>query len=59
MNNMNLAAMASFAYQDSPATTSSTTYKIQGATQATGSSGSTTFQESGSSSSIVLMEIGA
>ena len=59
MNNMNLATMASFAYQDSPATTSSTTYKIQGATQATGSSGSTTFQESGSSSSIVLMEIGA
>ncbi len=59
MNNMNLATMASFAYQDSPATTSSTVYKVQGATQATGSSGATTFQESGSSSSIVLMEIGA
>lgn len=59
MNNMNLATMASFAYQDSPATTSSTTYKVQGATQNAADSGSTTFQESGSASNMVLMEIGA
>jgi hypothetical protein len=59
MNNMNLATMASFAYQDSPATTSSTTYKVQGATQTTADSGATTFQESASASNMVLMEIGA
>ncbi len=54
-----LANMASFAYQDSPATTSATTYKVQGATNNTAGGGQTLFQESSSASNIVLMEIGA
>jgi hypothetical protein len=52
-------SMCTFAYQDSPATTSSTTYKIQGACFLATSSGSITFQENSSSSNIVLLEIGA
>jgi hypothetical protein len=59
MNNMNLTTMASFAYRDSPATTSSTTYKVQGATQNAADGGATNFQESGAASNIILMEIGA
>lgn len=44
-------------YLDSPATTSATTYKVQGAL---GTGGSTTaWQESGAPSTITLMEIGA
>jgi hypothetical protein len=58
-NMTNHASMMSFAYQDSPATTSSTTYKVQGATQNTAGGGQTIFQESSSASNIVLMEIGA
>lgn len=54
-----LTDMASFAYQDSPATTSSTTYKIQGRTNNTAGGGQSLFQESSASSNIVLMEIGA
>jgi hypothetical protein len=54
-----LANMASFAYSDSPATTSATTYKVQGATNNTAGGGQTLFQESSSASNIVLMEIGA
>jgi hypothetical protein len=54
-----LANMASFAYSDSPATTSATTYKVQGATRNTAGGGQTLFQESSSASNIVLMEIGA
>jgi hypothetical protein len=44
-------------YLDSPATTSSTTYKIQGAGNT--ASGSLNFQEGNAPSSIILMEIGA
>jgi hypothetical protein len=55
----NTASMMSFAYQDSPATTSSTVYKVQGATNNTAGGGQTIFQESSSASNIVLMEIGA
>jgi hypothetical protein len=46
-------------YLDSPATTSSTTYKLQGAVQTTANSCSVTFQYSSSPSTITLLEIGA
>jgi hypothetical protein len=57
--NTNFAVMMSFSYQDSPATTSATTYKVQGRVFATAGGGVAIFQESSASSSIVLMEIGA
>jgi len=46
---------------DSPATTSATTYKVQGAVQSTSSSATTTWQNSGgdATSTIILLEIGA
>jgi hypothetical protein len=44
-------------YLDSPSTTSSTTYKVQGAGNT--ASGSLNFQEGNAPSSIILMEIGA
>ena len=46
-------------YLDSPNTTSSTTYKVQGRCFSTSSSGETVFQASSDQSSIVLIEIGA
>jgi hypothetical protein len=46
-------------YMDSPATTSATTYKLQGRINDTANSGTSTWQASGYGSSIVLMEIGA
>ena len=46
-------------YLDSPATTSSTTYKIQGRTELTSDSGSVNFQKGANVSTITLMEIGA
>jgi len=49
----------SVVYLDSPATTSSTTYKLQGRSEVTSNSGQIVFQNSGSSSTITLMEIGA
>ena len=54
-----LAGFAQYAYLDSPATTSSTTYKVQGAARDTSSSGSVTFQNSSARSWMCLMEIGA
>jgi len=44
---------------DSPSTTSSTTYKIQGAAESTANNGSITFQFSSAYSTITLLEIGA
>jgi hypothetical protein len=46
---------------DSPATTSATTYKVQGKVQSTTSSATTTWQNSGgdATSTIILLEIGA
>jgi hypothetical protein len=46
---------------DSPATTSATTYKVQGAVQSTSSGATTTWQNSGgdATSTIILLEIGA
>lgn len=46
-------------YLDSPATTSATTYKIQGKVSATSSGGSSTWQSGSVASTITLMEIGA
>jgi hypothetical protein len=46
-------------YLDSPATTSSTTYKVQGRTSDTANSGSVSFQKVSNVSTITLMEIGA
>lgn len=46
-------------YLDSPATTSATTYKLQGSVNSTGGSQAITFQYNSSQSTITLMEIGA
>lgn len=46
-------------YMDSPATTSATTYKIQGACNSTASSQTLTFQKGSLIGNIILMEIGA
>ena len=46
-------------YLDSPATTSSTTYKVQGRSTDTASSGSVSFQKAANVSTITLLEIGA
>jgi hypothetical protein len=53
----NLTASAAMNYLDSPATTSSTTYKTQWANP--GNLSYTTCQDSGSTSTITLLEIGA
>jgi hypothetical protein len=49
----------SIVYLDAPATTSSTTYKLQGRSEVTSSSGQIVFQHNSSPSTITLMEIGA
>lgn len=54
-----LGGFAQYAYKDSPATTSSTTYKVQGACRDTSSSGNVAFQNSSAISWMCLMEIGA
>jgi hypothetical protein len=46
-------------YQDSPATTSATTYKMQGAVSSTSNSGQVVFQQNNRTSTITLLEIGA
>lgn len=46
-------------YLDSPATTSATTYKVQGSVNSTGGSQTLTFQYNSSQSTITLIEIGA
>jgi hypothetical protein len=56
---VDIGGMASFGYYDSPATTSATTYKVQGAVYLTSSSGNVIFQENLGKSNIILMEIGA
>jgi hypothetical protein len=57
--NIVLAAGYSYAYLDSPNTTSSTTYKTQIGNQVTGASESITAQFGSTTGSIVLLEIGA
>jgi hypothetical protein len=51
--------LLNLSYYDSPATTSATTYKTQGRAYTTANSGTIVFQESGNTSSITLLEIGA
>lgn len=46
-------------YLDSPATTSATTYKVQGSVNSTGNSQTLNFQYNSSQSTITLLEIGA
>ena len=50
---------ASIVYLDSPATTSSTTYKVQGQIIYTADSGSSVWQRNSNPSTITLLEIGA
>ena len=54
-----LANIQSMAYLDSPSTTSATTYKTQGRVYTTANSGAIYFQNGGSISNMILMEIGA
>ena len=54
-----LRVLTPIMYLDSPATTSSTTYKTQGKTYATGGGIGVTYQDASATSTITLMEIGA
>jgi hypothetical protein len=54
-----LYSTSTLSYVDSPATTSATTYKIQGAATYTTSSGQVIFQSGSTTSTITLLEIGA
>jgi hypothetical protein len=54
-----MALQIPIVYLDSPATTSSTTYKLQGRVLATTSSGTVIFQQESQMSTITLMEIAA
>ena len=54
-----ITAMLSFSYLDSPATTSSVTYKTQGAPSVTANSGQVVFQYDGKLSTITLLEVEA
>ncbi len=56
---LRLYAQVPMVYLDSPATTSSTTYKTQGRAEATDASGKIVCQSDSTYSSITLMEIGA
>ena len=53
------AGILPITYLDSPATTSATTYKLQGAVQTTANSSCITFQYTSAPSTITLLEIGA
>ncbi len=54
-----VAARVPVLYLDSPATTSATTYKLQGRATTSANSGQVVFQSNSSFSSIILIEIGA
>jgi hypothetical protein len=57
LNNAEQGVYMSGSYLDTPATTSSTTYKIQGARN--GASGTLSYQEGNTGSTLTLLEIGA
>jgi hypothetical protein len=59
VTNFFMQAQNSVTYYDSPATTSATTYKLQGSVNSTGGSQALTFQYNSSQSTITLLEIGA
>ena len=54
-----LRNIVSINYMDSPATTSATTYKVQGACNTTSNSSTITFQKGSLIGNMILMEIGA
>lgn len=54
-----LGVLYSISYLDSPATTSSTTYKTQGRVQTAANFPLLNFQDNGATSSMILLEIGA
>jgi hypothetical protein len=54
-----MCTYVAYNYLDSPATTSSITYKTQGRSHLTDSGGLCGFQEGGALSTITLLEIGA
>ena len=58
-SSMDRRVVSSAMYLDSPATTSATTYKTQGAVDLTSSGGTSTYQLDSFPSNIILMEIGA
>jgi len=55
----NFRGVHSVVYMDSPATTSATTYKTQGKVYSTANNSQLQFQDSNTTNSIILMEIGA
>ena len=58
-SSVQLRAIVSGAYLDSPATTSATTYKTQFKLYSTNSSGTSTINENSAPATLILMEIGA
>jgi len=58
-SSVNMRTILSIHYMDSPATTSATTYKIQGACNTTANSDTLTFQNQGLIGNMILMEVGA
>jgi hypothetical protein len=59
VNGRNFTGVHTVVYLDSPATTSATTYKTQAKVQSTANSSKIEFQLSNTTTSIILMEIGA
>jgi hypothetical protein len=59
VNGRNANGVHTVVYLDSPATTSSTTYKTQGKVEVTSNSSTIKFQYGSTTNSIILMEIGA
>jgi len=59
VNDLDIYIILPLMYYDSPATTSATTYKVQGKVEETSSTGTSTWQPQSTASSIILMEIGA
>ena len=55
----NMRVLTPIMYLDSPATTSSTTYKTQGRSYNTGGANSVVYQDGSATSTITLLEIGA
>jgi hypothetical protein len=59
VNGRNFRGVQAVTYLDSPATTSATTYKTQGKVYSTANNSQLQFQDSNTTNSIILMEIGA
>lgn len=59
VNYVDIRSLLSMSYLDNPATTSATTYKVQGRVATTANSGTSVWQPSSTPSTITLLEIGA